>query len=258
LLLAGTRAAFRLLGLVCEQAGRAAPTLLLVAALLALFQFVQPLWPQLDLPLSKVQIHAQTPYIDAEQVQQRLAPLLKEGGFFSLDLEAAQQTLESLPLIASANLRREWPGQLVADLTLHQPLARWGEQGLLAENGELLATGAEQFTHLPLLIGAAGSQQALFAQYQQLQAILNPLGLRVTRLEQQARGSGFLSAISQNADIRIEFALGSGDWSGKMQRFIHLAQQPEMNLKQLVRVDLRHRNGLALALIPPEQQEATQ
>jgi len=259
LLLASTRATFRLLLSLCEQVGRAAPTLLLAVVLVALFQLLQPLFTQFDLPLSKVQLVADSAPIDAQQVQQHLAPVLEDSGFFSLDLKAAQQSLESLPLIASADLRRYWPGQLVAELTLHQPLARWGEQGLLAESGKLLPSGAEQFAHLPQLLGEEGSSQVLFAQYQQLQSMLGPLRLRVTRLEKRARGSGFLSAMTDSGNTTIQFALGRGDWSGKMQRFIHLAQQAQMNLDNLVRVDLRHQNGLAVALTPPPtQQEAAQ
>jgi len=194
-------------------------------------------------------------YIDSQQVQQKLAPLLKGSHFFDLDLNAVRQELESLPLIAKANVRKRWPAELIAELTPHQPLSRWGEQGLLAENGQLLPSGAEQFAHLPQLIGPVGSEQALYATYQQFESMLSPLGLSLSKLEQSESGRVFLSVVRKNSGSVIEFALGSGDWSGKMQRFIRFAKQSATDLSQLTRVDLRHRNGFALALTGQAKQE---
>jgi len=248
LLLAGGCAALRLLMVLCEQSGRVAPTLLLSALLLGGFQMMQSLFTHLDQPLVQVQLVAPTGNIDPQQVQQRLAPLFVGSGFFSLDLDAVRKELESLPLIAHASLRRHWPGQLVAQLQLHQPLARWGEQGLLAEGGQVLTEGAQYYQQLPQLIGAIGSEEALFKQYQQFEQILRPLGLSVVRLVQQERGSGFLTAKALSGDRVIEFALGSEQWMEKMQRFIHFVRQGALSLNEVARVDLRHRNGFAVAI----------
>jgi len=256
LLLAGSRATLRLLMVLCEQAGRAAPTLLLGGLLLGGFQLAQSLFTRVDQPLAQVQLAAPALNIDQQQMQQRLAHLFAGSGFFSLDLDAVRQELESLPLIARASLRRRWPGQLVAQLQMHQPLARWGKQGLLVEGGEVLPEGAEHYQQLPQLIGPVGSEEALFEQYQQFEQMLRPLGLSVTRLEQRAHGSGFLTVTDQSGDSSVEFALGSGQWMEKMQRFIHFAGQGALHPHELSRVDLRHRNGFAVAARQAELEAA--
>ncbi|KXU38403.1 hypothetical protein AXE65_01425 [Ventosimonas gracilis] len=256
LLLAGGCAALRLLMVLCQQAGRAAPTLLLGALLLGGFQLVQSLFTDLDQPLAQVQLVTSTANIDQQQVQQRLAPLFARSGFFSLDLDAARRELESLPLIAHASLRRRWPGQLVVQLQMHQPLARWGEQGLLASGGQVLAEGAQHYPQLPQLIGPIGSEEALFKQYQQFEQMLRPLGLSVVRLVQQERGSGFLTAKALSGDRVVELALGSGQWMEKMQRFIHFVRQGALSLSELARVDLRHRNGFAVVSRQAEPKAA--
>jgi len=256
LLLAGTRVSLRLLIGLCEHTGRAVPALLLGVLLLGGFQAAQSLFAHFDQPLARVQLAAPALNIDQEQVQQRLAHLFAGSGFFSLDLDAVRQELESLPLIAHASLRRRWPGQLVAQLQMHQPLARWGEQGLWVEGGQVLAEGGEHYPHLPQLIGPVGSEEALFEQYQQFEQILRPLGLSVTRLEQHAHGSGFLTVTDSTGASTVEFALGSGQWMEKMQRFIHFAGQAALHPHELSRVDLRHRNGFAVASRQAGQEAA--
>jgi len=259
LLLAGTRVSLRLLLALCEQTGRAAPALLLGGLLLGGVQVVQLLFTRIDQPLAQVQLATttSTPNIDQQQIQQRLASLLAGSGFFSLDLDAVRQELESLPLVARASLRRRWPGQLVAQLQMHQPLARWGEQGLLVEGGQVLPEGAEHYQQLPQLIGSVGSEGALWEQYQQFEQMLWPLGLSVMRLEQHQRGSGFLTAKALNGDATVEFAWGSdGQWMEKMQRFIHLVGQGALHPGELTRVDLRHRNGFAVASRQAELEAA--
>jgi len=253
LLLACTRATLRWLVTACEQAGRIAPSLSLVITLVCVFQLMYPLWTQFDQPLTQVQIIAGPQPVNTQPVRQRLASLLEEGGFFSLDLDAVRQELESQPLIASVHLHKRWPQQLVAELTMRQPLMRWGEQELLMENGELLSSGAEHYAHLPQLVGPSGSQRQLLARYHEMAEMLHPLGLAVTRLQQQERGSGLLLAKVAASGNTIEFVLGSDDWSGKMQRFIQFAGQPGLALDRLSRVDLRHRNGFAVTPIRQEQ-----
>jgi len=259
LLLAGTRVSLRLLIGLCEYTGRAVPALLLIALLFAGFQAAQSLFVRFTPPLAQLQLATLPLNLDQAQVQQRLAPLFADSGFFSLDLDAVRQELESLPLIARASLRRRWPGQLVAQLQMHQPLARWGEQGLLVEGGEVLPEGAEYYPHLPQLIGPVGSEEALFEQYQQFEQMLRPLGLSVTRLEQDAHGSGFLTAQEQSGDSSVEFTLGSehsGQWMEKMQFFIHFAGQMTQRPHELSRVDLRHHNGFAVASRQARQEAA--
>jgi len=254
LLLAGSRAAWRVLMVLCEQTGRAAPTLLLGALLLGGFQVAQQLLRQNDPPLMPVYLAAEQADIDHKQLEQRLTPLLAHSGFFALDLDAVQQELESLPLIAAANLRKIWPGQLVVQLRMHQPQFRWKDAGLLVENGQRLSVQTEHYAHLPQLVGPVGSEAQLMQQYQQFAQMLRPLGLSVTRLEKRERGSGFLTATPKNGETAIEFALGRGNWQEKIQGFIYLVGREGLHLDELARVDLRHRNGFAVALIQPSEQ----
>jgi|GEM_PF-1902069 len=254
LLLASGQAALRLLLTLLEQIGRTAPTLLLMALVLGVSQVVQQLWPLLDKPLEQIHLAGETTHLDSQQMQQQLAPLLAEGGFFSLDLNAVHQALESQPLIASASVRRQWPGQLDVQFKMHRPLFRWGEQGLLTEGGRLLSSGGEYYRRLPQLVGPLGSEAQMVQQYLLLDQMLRPIGLNVSRLERRPRGSEFLTAISQTGENRIEFALGRGDTLEKMQHFVRLARLPELDINELLRVDLRHKNGLAIARKPIEQE----
>lgn len=94
-------------------------------------------------------------------------------------------------LIATAQARREWPNGLYLHLVEEAPVARWGEDQFLNGRGQVLpGVAADDFTELPQLIGAAGEEAAVMAQYRQFAARLAPDGLRVERLEHSAAGCG--------------------------------------------------------------------
>jgi cell division protein FtsQ len=61
------------------------------------------------------------------------------GTFFTVDLERVREALEKLPWVREAKVARHWPDTLVVSLTEHKPLARWNQDALVNDQGEVFA-----------------------------------------------------------------------------------------------------------------------
>src|SRR5690606_1999290 len=128
--------------------------------------------------------------------------------FFSVDLEAMRLELEAMPWIARAEVRRVWPDQVTIRLVEQLPIARWGEEALLNNQGRAFApTEVGNYQHLPQLFGPQRAQEKVMRQYQMLNQMLRPLGFSIARLELRERGSWFLSTQPGSNGESIELLL---------------------------------------------------
>ena len=149
--------------------------------------------PYADQPIARISVEGDLSYVNQQAVQERIAPYAS-ASFFSVDLLTMRRELESMPWIASAQVRRVWPDQLVVRLEEQLPIARWGDEALLNNQGEAFAPlELANYPHLPQLYGPKRAQQQVMQQYQVLSQMLRPMGFSVARLELRERGSWFLS-----------------------------------------------------------------
>lgn len=221
--------------------------LLLAGLVVGLYELGQQLMPYADRPIAKVSVQGELSQVNRQAVQARVEPFV-EASFFKVDLEALRHDLEQMPWIAHVEARRIWPDQVQVRLEEQLPIARWGDEALLNNNGEAFAPNElSAYEHLPQLYGPKRAQQRVMQQYQMLSQMLRPMGFSIARLELRARGSWFLTTHQG-----IELLLGRDQIVEKMRRFAaiyqhELAQQSE----QIARIDLRYANGLAVAWREP-------
>ena len=221
--------------------------LLLLALGYGAYDLAQRLMPYADLPIAKVRVEGDLSYISQQAVQQHIEPFV-QASFFSVDLVGMRNELEQMPWIASAQVRRVWPDQLVVKLEEQLPIARWGDEALLNNQGQAFAPRElANYQHLPQLYGPKRAQQRVMQQYQVLSQMLRPMGFTVVRLELRERGSWFLST-----GQGIELLLGRDHLVEKMRRlsviFDKALKEQQTNI---ARIDLRYANGLAVAWREP-------
>ncbi len=180
-------------------------------------------------------------------MQQHIAPFV-EASFFKVDLNGMRHDLEQMPWIAHAQVRRVWPDQVVIRLDEQLPIARWGEEALLNNQGEAFAPSElSNYEHLPQLHGPKRAQQRVMQQYQLLSQMLRPLGFSITRLELRERGSWFLTTSEG-----IELLLGRDHLVEKVRRFGTIYEKAlKEQSGNIARIDLRYSNGLAVAWREP-------
>ncbi|MDE1196364.1 cell division protein FtsQ [Pseudomonas sp. Bc-h] len=222
------------------------PVLLVVLGF-GTYEAAQRLLPYADRPISRINVQGDLSYISQQAVQQRIAPYVATS-FFNVDLASMRTELETMPWIAHAEVRRVWPDQVVIRLEEQLPVARWGDEALLNNQGQAFTPRElANYEHLPQLFGPQRAQQQVMQQYQVLSQMLRPLGFSIARLELRERGSWFLTTGANNAGPGLELLLGRDHLVEKMRRFIAIYEKTlKEQITNIARVDLRYNNGLAV------------
>lgn len=171
------------------------------------------------------------------------------GNFFTMRLDEARRVFETVPWVAGASVRRQWPNRLVVTLTEHRALGVWSDGRIVSDRGRLFfANPGEAEIHGPLVEFEGAPQAAPEAarRYHEFAALLAPLSLEITRVSVSERASWSLAA----GDLRIE--LGRDDPPGRLrERAALIAASYPLLLDKLgaapSRIDARYPNGIAAA-----------
>jgi cell division protein FtsQ len=197
------------------------------------------LGPQ-HMTLTRVRVDGQVRHTSRETLRRTLAKCAK-GSFFALDLTSIRKTLEALPWVAQASVRRVWPLTLVVRLREREALAHWGDKDLVSPSGEVFTPdSASMPPGLILLQGPTGTAREMVERYRWIQAHLAAHGLEPVRLELSARRAWYL-------DLKggMHLSLGTQDLEERLERFLdYLPRLPQ--LQQIEQVDLRYTNGFAV------------
>ncbi len=215
---------------------------ILICATVVLVQNRSTVSGFLNRPVSKVRIENQWQRISEAEVSNMLSSFLGNG-FFDFDVIAAKEELEAHPWVLQASVKRIWPDTLSLHLTEQVAIARWGEEQLLNQYGELFQPEAvQELATLPVLTGPEDSQETVMRQYQKLNQILFPAGLRLTGLSLSKRGS-WEYVLNEG----LQVAAGREGVFEKTQRFIEFYKsQPFTQSSQFLSIDLRYGNGIAV------------
>ncbi|MBU1332731.1 MAG: cell division protein FtsQ/DivIB [Gammaproteobacteria bacterium] len=211
------------------------------------YELGQRLLPYADRPIARISVEGDLSYISQQAVQQRIAPFVS-ASFFSVDLLGMRKELEQMPWIANAEVRRVWPDQVLVRLEEQLPIARWGDEALLNNQGDAFAPKElNHYENLPQLYGPKRAQQQVMQQYQVFSQMLRPMGFSIARLELRERGSWFLTT-----NQGIELLLGRDHLVEKIRRFDAIYDKAlKEQQTNIARIDLRYANGLAVAWREP-------
>lgn len=216
------------------------------------YQLAERLLPYADRPITRIGVQGDLTYVSQQAIQQRIEPYVSET-FLRVDLDGIRNELETMPWIAQAQVRRIWPDQIQIKLEEQLPIARWGDEALLNNQGRAFAPGeVADYPHLPQLFGPRRAQRQVMQQYQRLSQMLRPMGFSIARLELRERGSWFLSTAPDADGQSIDLLIGRDQVMEKMRRFATVYDKAlKEQISNITRVDLRYANGLAVAWREP-------
>jgi cell division protein FtsQ len=161
-------------------------------------------------------IEVKTPTAHVTEAQIRLvAERRVRGTFFTVDLERVRSSLEKLPWVREARVERRWPDTLVVSLVEHVPLARWNDNALVSDAGDVFVAALSQ--SLPRLSGPEDSNAEVVAAYLRHQAALAPLGMRISELRLSPRRAWRI-----RLDNGMQLALGREQPDARLARFVAL------------------------------------
>ncbi|MHA7833798.1 MAG: cell division protein FtsQ/DivIB [Algiphilus sp.] len=176
-----------------------------------------------------------------ETVRAVIAPYA-EAGFARLDLAGLRQSLEALPWVARAQVRRDWPDRLVITLHEHEPMAALAEGRFLMRDGSVAAIEDFAGEGLPRLDVDAAHARKAYRAYRDLETALTGSALQPALLARSARGSWTL--VDRDG---VAFRLGKGDPAAQVER-IRKVVIPALTgrMQRVAYVDLRYGNGFAV------------
>ncbi|WOG26171.1 cell division protein FtsQ/DivIB [Endozoicomonas sp. 8E] len=204
------------------------------------------IWPVLMMwvnqPIARVEVRSTFNYLEPGDVEKQLAPWLVNR-FFYLDLEEMRRAVLDMPWVRKASLRREWPDTLIVRLEERKPIARWQDDGLIDEDGEVFRPGSlEAFNKLPKLAGMEDRSEDVMQQYLAFSQVIRPLGVAVRELRLSTTDSWWLKV------DHVDVNLGRDRRMERLQRFIRLYHaRLDDRWQDVKRVDLRYLNGASVA-----------
>jgi len=166
------------------------------------------------------------------------------GNFFAYSLPALRASLESLPWVRRAELRRVWPDRIEAQIEEHVALARWGESALVNLQGEKFAGRTSEV--LPLFVAPNGTEAEVARRYGRFARLVAPLGAELERVVLTPRHAWQLRLSN---GLHLMLGRDGDQAEARLARFVdaypatlgRIARRHEV-------VDLRYPNGFALRL----------
>ena len=220
----------------------AAAAALLVAAVL--WSTRLPLFP-----LRQVVVTHELHELRRSDLERSLAGRLR-GNFFSINLDALRASLEQLPWVRRAEVRRQWPSRIEVSIEEHVPVAFWGQATgqLVNSYGEIFsaAISAAPSETMPLLLGPNGMAPEMLAHYQQAEDILKPLG-RVPRVLHVSPRLAVQLRLDDGMLIELGRQQSKAPLRERLERFVEYYPSVLSAAKQRPQVvDMRYPNGFAL------------
>lgn len=163
-------------------------------------------------------------------------------GFFAVDLESVRERVEALPWVARAEVSRQWPDALLIDIAEHRPVARWNDNRLFSDRGEIFSvSGSEGMQGLARLRGPESRAEDVLSRWLDIRRRLGSVGRDLTELAVDERGAW--RAVLDNG---ITLVLGREQTDRRLSRYVG-AQAALNDLERPIRlIDMRYTNGLAV------------
>ena len=195
------------------------------------------------LPLSNLVIQGQLHHLSKDDVRQSILHIHDLGTFMTQNVDNIQASVEALPWVAHAAVRKQWPNTIKVFLVENQPVAEWNGTYLVNSAGDVFKAPASQVAGLGLtnLIGPTGSSQQVLAGLKEMGPVLKKAGFGIASLAFNERRAW--RVILTNG---IVLELGYESRMQRIKRFIEIYPELLKQDKPIDYVDLRYDTGAAV------------
>ncbi|WP_223669468.1 cell division protein FtsQ/DivIB [Kangiella shandongensis] len=190
-------------------------------------------------PINKVELRKQQ-FTNAVGVYEVLRSI-EDRGFFTMDMQQVEEQLLQLPWIKAAQLRKVWPDTLQVMVQEHQPIAYWGEAGVVSQQGEVFYPVEMPQAEWVQLEGPDKMAKDLTELLQLYQEQLLQKNMVIEKMQLSQRG-----AIDIVLTDGLEVRLGNVHVEERIERFLqYIDSVKQQKDATLAYVDLRYQNGMA-------------
>lgn len=201
--------------------------------------------------IKQLKIKGQFKNLQPQQVEE-VVYQHKPGNFFAVDLSNIKAAIETLEWVYSADVRREWPDTLSVHIVEQRPVARWGEEQWLNSHGDVIDIEKVDIAKdVVQLLGAEKDSVAILQQVKKWQPALQQKGLLLKSAKLSNSQAWTLTLNPSGQGKEFELKLGSQSLDARFARFLYMYEsQFAGDAQQLLRVDARYPNGLAVKAKP--------
>ncbi|NBB92919.1 MAG: FtsQ-type POTRA domain-containing protein [Gammaproteobacteria bacterium] len=200
-------------------------------------------------PIRWLDVEGELDRTSASQIRAAVASPAGQG-FFAVDLGEARDRVESLPWIARAEVSRHWPDALRIQVDEHRPVARWNDDRLFSDRGEVFrVNGSEGMQGLARLRGPEIMREQVLDRWLDMRRTLGRVGRDIVSLHVDDRGAWRVTL-----DDGITLVLGREKVEQRLERYIAVQPALSSRKRSIGTVDLRYTNGLAVRWAEPAQE----
>jgi cell division protein FtsQ len=131
--------------------------------------------------IERITITGKTTHITQEQLSY-IAKNRLRGTFFTLDINRLQREFLQIPWVQSVTVIREFPDAITVNVNEYEAVARFGEDGLVSESGNVFI-GADDSTTLPTFNGYASQIPQFLNSYNTLKPFLKAKNINLNQLD---------------------------------------------------------------------------
>ncbi len=210
-----------------------------VAALVGVYQWIQS--PE-HLTIKSVAVKGDLKILDKTQLQPVIEPFTKTN-LYLLDAKALETALENNPWVHSASMTRIWPDRLIVKIYEQNPVAFWGNDAMLAENGEIIpAVLTDKQQKLPTLYSPRDKGRNMATGFLKIRKWMEGFPLKMVEFQEDARGSWQIK-LENGMTLKI----GRDQQEKRLRRFMVGYKQSLVEVIDKIKaVDLRYTNGFAV------------
>ncbi len=214
-----------------------------------LYSTISWMWDEQRLPLSKIVLQGNLQYVSTLDVQRAFARLDHIGTFMSQDIDVLQTSVQSIPWVSHASIRKQWPDTIKVFLTEHQVQAIWNGNALLDDDGIVFDgdIGLVKEEHVKLY-GPDGSAPEVLKVWRQYNSQFQAIGRNISSLLLNERRAW---QIILDNGIRLE--LGKESLDERVARFFLLYKQLGNEVDKVSYIDLRYDTGAAVGWISEQE-----
>jgi cell division protein FtsQ len=198
-----------------------------------------------NLMIRSVEVQGNLKYLDRSTLQPIIEPFVKTN-LYLLDKKNLEEEIEFNPWVYSASLTSMWPDKLVVKIQEQNPIAFWGDEGMVNEFGEVIDVNLPlQKSKLPVLYSPFDKGREMVESYVKIRQWMKDFPVDIVEFKEDTRGSWLLT-LANGMKVKV----GRKEHERRLRRFIvgytnRLVEQ----VKKIESVDLRYTNGFAVKWI---------
>ena len=191
--------------------------------------------------LQHIHLEGEYKHLERQVLEDILAPAIGQN-LLDIDLNTFEQRLSQMPWVKSVFIQRLWPNKLSIHIEERKAVARWHDQGLVDQSGEVFFAQIHSYSELPSIITAQDRSKSALAFYYYLQEMFEDLGIQIVYLIEDP-------SYSWEIGLQTGYALklGRSHLKERIQRFVSAYSTGLHQVIDKVQcVDLRYPDGFAV------------